>query len=64
MAIVKKGAQIARGTMRDRATIRGREVADLSDECFSRTCGDCQDPDCTCGCHNDQDEGEIEDESP
>jgi hypothetical protein len=50
--------------MRDRATIRGREVADLSDECFSRTCGDCQDPDCTCGCHNDQDEGEIEDESP
>jgi hypothetical protein len=60
---MKKGSQIAGGTMRDRATIRGREVIQLSDECISHDCGDCQDPDCCCNCHR-QDEDQDDDESP
>jgi len=49
--------------IRDRSTVRGKEAIVLSDECLSRTCGDCTDPDCLCSCHR-QDEDQEGDESP
>jgi hypothetical protein len=61
---MKKGPQIG-GTMRDRATIRGREVISMSSECLDYRCGDCTNEDCDCRCHSMDDESEEEqDESP
>jgi hypothetical protein len=50
---------------RDRRSIRTEAAIVLSIECVDRNCGDCEDPDCGCGCHSQNepcDDGE--DESP
>jgi hypothetical protein len=49
---------------RNRESIRTREAIVLSVECVERSCGDCQDPDCSCPCHKTENEETIEDESP